>query len=294
MAGLDGRLPRCLVLSRLAAAAMSVPLVMMTAPLAVADDDPISVSPDAAGWVDAVVVDAGTAAVAPKKTGTGPAPKRTCTQAKSENAGGYATQQQFDSGAPPGDGPGGWVTRTCSDGTIGIAWVAVAPLVASPEQLAQRARNRLRLPLPQPRFDPSRPSSAGPSTLVNLPTWFFLDKWKPVRQRTQAGGVWAEVTATPVEATWFPGDGNAPVRCLGAGRAWTSDTETAGACRYTYVRSSAAQPGLVYPARVVVVWQVTWRGSGGRGGSLPLMERQVEFPIAVAERQTVVVVGGGE
>ncbi|MGQ0631588.1 MAG: hypothetical protein ACT4P1_11130 [Sporichthyaceae bacterium] len=186
------------------------------------------------------------------------------------------------------------MTRTCSDGTVGMAWVAVALVASSPEELAQRATNRLRLPLPEPRFSPARPSSAGPSTLVNVPTWFFLDGWAPVRQRTRAGGVWAEVTATPVEATWFPGDGSAPVHCTGAGRAWTSDTETAGACRYTYLRSSAVRPGLAYPARVVVKWQVTWRGSGGRGGSLPLMERQVDFPIAVAERQTVVVMGGGE
>jgi hypothetical protein len=43
---------------------------------------------------------------------------------------------------------------------------------------------------------------------------------------------------------------------------------------------------------VTVTWQVSWRGVGGRTGTLPLMERQMTFPIAVAERQTVVTVGG--
>jgi hypothetical protein len=128
--------------------------------------------------------------------------------------------------------------------------------------------------------------------LVNIPTWFWVDGWAPVRQTTRAGDVWAEVVATPVSATWFPGDGSAPVQCAGPGRPWTSDDDTAGACRHTYLTSSAAQPNLVYTARVTVVWRVTWRGSGGRVGTLPLMERQVSFPVAVAERQTVVTMGG--
>jgi len=258
-----------------------------------ADDGPVVVDRSTFGWVTTEVTDAGSPpeSHAAKRI----RPRRSCTQHKSNGAGGYASSDQF-TGDYPAAASGGWVIRRCSDGTMDAAWVPapIGPVDITPQRLAQRATNRLPLPLPVPRFDPSRPSSAGPSTLVNVPTWFFLDGWKPVRQRTQAGGVWAEVTATPVGASWFPGDGSAPVRCVGAGRPWTSDTNIAGACRYTYMRSSAAQPGLVYPARVVVNWQVTWRGSGGRGGSLPLMERQVDFPIAVAERQTVVVVGGGE
>jgi hypothetical protein len=106
--------------------------------------------------------------------------------------------------------------------------------------------------------------------------------------------VWAVVTAEPVAATWWPGDGSAPVRCASAGRAWTATTADGTPCTYTYRRSSAAQPNNVYTARVVVSWRVTWRGSGGLSGTLPLMERQTEFPVAVAERQTVIVVGGGD
>jgi hypothetical protein len=173
------------------------------------------------------------------------------------------------------------------------AWVPVVTAAESPERLAQRATGRLPLPQPQPQFGPSRPSSAGPSTLVNIPTWFWNEGWVSVRQTTRAGDVWAEVVATPVEATWFPGDGSAPVRCQGPGRPWVSDDESAGVCRHTYLTSSVGQPELVYTARVTVVWRVTWRGSGGRVGTLPLMERQVSFPVAVAERQTVVTVGGG-
>jgi hypothetical protein len=263
---------------------------------ATADDnpDPIRVATSGFPWVNTTVVDGGIAAHSKGKSSPKRRAARTCTQSKSPSAGGYASSDQF-TGDYPNPGPGGWVIRRCSDGTMDTAWVPapIGPVDVTPQRLAQRATNRLPLPLPAPRFDPSRPSSAGPSTLVNVPTWFFLGGWTPVRQRTQAGGVWAEVTATPVGVTWIPGDGGPPVRCKGAGRPWVSDTDTAGACRYTYLRSSAAQPGLAYAARVVVDWQVTWQGSGGRSGSLPLMQRQIDFPVAVAERQTVVTVGGG-
>ena len=278
-------------------------LVALTAALALApetafaEDDPkISVDPGWAGWIDTEVVDPGSLGAAPPKAS--PQSKRAkpvCTQTKSENAGGYATEEQFDSGAPAGEGPGGWVIRRCADGSLDTAWVPVVPLGlarASAERLAQRATNRLPLPLPEPRFEPRRQSSAGPTTLVAIPTWFFLDGWQPVTQRTEAGATWAEVSAEPVTTTWWPGDGSEPVRCAGAGRAWSTTDTTATPCTYTYTRSSAAQPNNAYTARVTVTWKVTWRGSGGAGGTLPLMERQTTFPVAVAERQTVIVGGG--
>ncbi len=158
--------------------------------------------------------------------------------------------------------------------------------------LAQRAVNRLPLPLPEPLFEPRRSSSAGPATLVAISTSFYLSAWAPASQRTQAGSVWAVVSAEPVSATWWPGDGGAPVQCAGAGRAWTDPNATGPRCTYTYTRSSAAEPGNIYTARVTVTWRVSWRGSGGQAGTLPLMQRQSEFPVAVAERQTVVVGGG--
>ncbi|MGQ0631500.1 MAG: hypothetical protein ACT4P1_10685 [Sporichthyaceae bacterium] len=265
---------------------------------AAAENDPVAVR-GGNGWIESEVVDVGSSR--DKKVRKRPeptaatSPTRTCAQSRSDNAGGYASQEQFDSGAPPGEGPGGWVVRRCSDGSMETAWVPVGPLGSgpvTPEQLAQRATNRLRLPLPEPQFEPRRSSSAGPATLVAIPTWFYLDGFEPVSQRTEAGAVWAMVSAEPVETLWWPGDGSDPVRCAGAGRPWSATGTSATPCLYTYTRSSAAQPGNVYIARVTVTWRVSWRGSGGLGGTLPLMERQTTFPVAVAERQTVVVGGG--
>ena len=254
---------------------------------------PVVVSPNGRGWVDTTVEDIGVPArVAPAVKLRRP-PARTCTQSKSLTAGGYATAAQFASGDYPGAGPGGWVVRQCSDGAVDVAWVPSRPTLPAmtAEDLARRATNRLRLPLPAPRFEPRRTSSAGPATLVAIPTWFYLDSWAPVSQRTRAGGVWAEVTATPQDVSWWPGDGSPPLRCTGPGRAWSTTTATAPLpCRFTYRRSSAAQPGNTYTARVLVSWRVTWRAAGGMGGTFPLMERQNTFLVAVAERQTVVTV----
>jgi hypothetical protein len=256
---------------------------------AAADVGPITISPDGAGWIDTRVVDRGTPVRAKATT----KPARTCSQTPSV-FGDYATEEQLTSGMPA-TGPGGWAYRRCSDGSVETAWVPLRPVVPvaeAVERLAREATNRLPLPLPEPGFEPRWTSRAGPTTLVAIPTWFFLEGWKPVTQRTSAGGVWAEVTAAPVSATWWPGDGSPAVRCSGPGRAW-SDAAGPGPCRYTYRRSSAAERDNAYEARVSVRWRVSWRGSGGRSGSLPLMERQSTFPVAVAERQTVVTMGGG-
>lgn len=277
-----------LVLVASAAISLTIPS------FAVADDDPITVDRTGPGWIQTEVVTPGSLERARRQERHVASPARTCTQTKSAAAGGYATDEQFRSGAPATDGLGGWVIRRCSDGSLDTAWVPATPggnSLLSPQRLAQRAVGRLPLPLPAPSFEPRRFSSAGPATLVAIPTSFSLDSWQPITQRTAVGGVWAVVTAEPVAATWWPGDGGAPMRCTTASQAQGAAVTT---CTYTYRRSSAAQPNNVYAARVVVTWQVTWRGSGGLAGTLPLMERQTTFPVAVAERQTVIVVGRGD
>lgn len=268
------------------------------APPALADDDPVRVR-GGNGWIESEVTDPGRVGKV-EQTGTGSAPAkpaRTCTTTKGPMVGQIGPNDDVEWGGASRPGPGGWLTRECSDGTVEVAWVsdnpdAPAEPQVTPEELAQRATSRLPLPLPEPSFEPRRASSAGPATLVAIPTWFFLDGWKPVSQRTEAGGVWAEVTAEPVATTWWPGDGSPVVRCEGAGRPWSAADDASQACRYTYTRSSAAQPANTYTARVTVAWRVTWRGSGGQSGALPLMERESTFPVAVAERQTVVTRGG--
>ena len=56
-----------------------------------------------------------------------------------------------------------------------------------------------------------------------LPLGLRGDRLAPFRlqQRTQAGPVWAVVTAEPTSTTWDPGDGSVPFTCAGPGTAYS-------------------------------------------------------------------------
>jgi hypothetical protein len=203
------------------------------------------------------------------------------------------------------DPDGTWYDVTCSDGSFypGVYVPPSAgnlpPEVALAGALARSAGNKLVLPRPQVRRNP-----AG-AALVNLPTWWWVDpaQWTPLRQRTQAGPVWAEVTATPVSTTWDPGDGSAPVVCNGSGTPYdtsrSAESQTTD-CSYAYRRSSGDQPQTgpsvndrFFTVTVTTSWQVTWTGFGGSGGTLPVLTTSSSFPLAVVQRETVVTDGSG-
>jgi hypothetical protein len=115
--------------------------------------------------------------------------------------------------------------------------------------------------------------------------------------------VWAEVTATPVSTTWDAGDGSAPVTCAGPGTAYDRslpESQQSTDCSHTFRRSSADQPQTgssvndrFFTVTVTTSWQVTWTGSAGGGGTLPVLTTSSSFPLAVAQRQTVVTGGSG-
>jgi hypothetical protein len=44
---------------------------------------------------------------------------------------------------------------------------------------------------------------------------------------------------------------------------------------------------------VTTTWSVSWVGSGGAAGTLPVISRSRTFPLRVAERQAVVTGGSG-
>lgn len=204
-----------------------------------------------------------------------------------------------------GEAGGRWYDVRCSDGGVYLGLYVppasgnVPPAVVLAGSLARTAVNRLQLPSPQVGHSP-----AG-QALVGLPTWFWVDSalWQPLRQRTSAGPVWAEVTATPVSTSWDPGDGSSPFTCGGPGRAYDrsrSESEQSTDCSYTYGRSSADQPQTgsddndrFFTVTVTTTWQVSWSGPAGSGGTLPVLTRSSSFPLPVAQRQTVVTGGSG-
>lgn len=213
------------------------------------------------------------------------------------------SQQVFQwMGADPN---GSWYDVTCSDGRryagvyVPPSAGNIPPAVVLAGSLAKTAANSLRLPGPAARHNP-----AG-HALVGLATWWWVDPtaWKPLRQRTQAGPVWAEVTATPVSTTWDAGDGSTPVVCAGPGTPYDTSmpaSEQSTDCSYTYRRSSAGQPQTgpsvndrFFTVTVTTTWQVSWTGTAGSGGTLPQLTTSRSFPLAVAQRQTVVTGGSG-
>lgn len=207
-------------------------------------------------------------------------------------------------GQPPGGPlpwPGiyTWYTQECPDGSraliaVPVGNVIVAGVLISPFDLAIWARDLLALPDPNVAYNPDVNASIGSATLVNLPTWWWIRNWSVRENRTEAGGVWAEVTATPVTSRWRGGDGGA-TSCDGPGLEWRlglSESDSR-ACTYIYGRSSAGQSGNKFAATVSVIWQITWVGSGGTSGTLPDMTTSTTVPIGVLERHAIVTGGRG-
>ena len=154
----------------------------------------------------------------------------------------------------------------------------------SPAQLAASTWERLPIPAPAVRTAPPR----GAQGLVSLPHWFWVTNGRPLSDRAEAGGVWVEVTARPQSLTIDPGNGQRAFRCRGTGTVYDPSRPAASqrtTCSHAYTQSSAGQPAGAYRVRVTVVWGGTWTGSGGTGGTLPLLSRSANFPLRIAEAQ---------
>lgn len=298
-----------------AAAVAAVTSVFMLAVSVPAQADPVSVGggdgfidtsvsvPDSPGGASAGGGGVGTGVPvgdtgAPGSSSSGPPP---CTYER------LTPEQAIVAGLPVPDGggvenlphSGGWYyLRRCAGAASLVMWIpdgtpaapgagpAAGVIVVTPAMLAQEARNRLQLPMPEVGVSPD---DAGGPSLVNLPTWWWVTNAEPLSQRTQAGPVWAEVTATPYATSWIGGDGGRQ-DCPGLGIAYAagmSETQ-AGSCRYTY---TAASEG--FDARIQVVWRVTWVGSGGTGGQLDPMTQETSRTVPVYERHAIVTAGQG-
>lgn len=308
MEGCRDEVPRAawgVLLMRPPRAAVMVVLTggMLWAPLSTAVADPV-VTPGG-GRIDTEIVVPGSPGGSTGGTGQSggqpvgdagrPAP---CTYER------LTPEQAIVAGLPVPDGggaenlpdSGGWFyLRDCSASGGGrvIVWIpdggagapAVGVPVVTPAELALEARNRLVLP--EPEFGVSPDGEHGNPPLVNLPTWWWVTNAGSLTQRTQAGPVWAEVTATPYATSWEASDGSRE-DCPGLGiewQSWMSETQ-AGSCRFTYTRASEQET-----ATVETVWRVAWVGSGGTGGELDPMRRATTQTIPVYERQAIITDG---
>lgn len=173
---------------------------------------------------------------------------------------------------------------------------ADAVALPSPAELARRAREQLRLPLPDPRMSPRvRLADGRSATLVNEPTWLWTEPgvWRPRSERVRDGPVWAEATARPVSMRFDSGMGSSGVTCDGPGTRYQRSFGLHAAspdCGFTYRRSSYGLPGQRVRAEFAITWSVSWRGSSGdvsEGGELPEMTSRATESFAVAEAQSL-------
>ncbi len=185
--------------------------------------------------------------------------------------------------------------RVCPDQAVRAVWVPDIP----PSYLARLASSVLARTVPSPpaRFAP--PAHRG---VVRVGTWFWTDAgvWRPVAVTaavpTTAGAMlWATTTATPAVLRLDPGDGrwgSGPRRCVGPGVAWLplfgDRLPSPVGCSYTYRHPSVRAPGRqVFPARLVIEWEVTWRASNGTTGRAGRIESLRRVPVTVREVQAL-------
>jgi hypothetical protein len=178
--------------------------------------------------------------------------------------------------------------------TVVEVWQGAPPpaeAIITPAELAQQALASLRLPRPVLHRSPGESNSdAGvPYTWVNLWTWYWTSPatWRQLSRTASLATVSATVTVAPTKLTFDPGDGSPPVSCAGPGRAWTKADGNAapshGGCGYRYRSVSDG----VRPT-VSITWDVSWTGSGGTGGTLPVMTTSTTSPPFKVEQIQVV------
>lgn len=180
--------------------------------------------------------------------------------------------------------------RECpEESSIPTGWVVIphpghteddidAPVpVETPDKLGARAVSSLIVPDPVVSTWPTADDNG--YTLVNAPTWWWMENSETVSTRSQAGPLWVEVTATPTASTWISQAGDA-TRCNSVGIEWDRSPlrqdPPAQACTHTYQAANRNET-----ATIQVTWDITYRSNfGARGVLTPLVtSQQVSLPV---------------
>ena len=164
--------------------------------------------------------------------------------------------------------------------------VLLAPI--DPIDLVPGAADRVRdyLPSPSPNINPD-PATGG---FVNLGIWYAINDPDETQVRASLPGVWAEATGTLTGISIDPGTGDPPIDCPGLGVPIetvdpTLETVEQGPCGYTYRASSPDD--APYQMTITNIYEVTWRTSDGRSGTLGESRRPLTIPFDIDEIQTI-------
>lgn len=149
--------------------------------------------------------------------------------------------------------------------------------------LAQREWAKLGPPAPVIRTAPPR----GAKVLVQMPTWFWLDRsqWSSRADTARAGSAWVTITASASTLVIDPGDGSDPFTCAAPGLPYDETAEPDDACTHTYRRSGT------YTVRVTANWDADWTGSDNTAGELRTIGRTATFTIPVVSARSELIDG---
>jgi hypothetical protein len=155
-----------------------------------------------------------------------------------------------------------------------------------PSVLMEYARNAVQVPQPQVNRNP------GGNAVVNLPTWFWLNRatFDEISVTASTGPNWATVTVSPQTMTVAAPDAQQQGSCASGGAAYdTSRSPSAQStdCALQFHRSSARLGGA-HPVTVSTGWSASWTGSDGSGGTLEGTTQSTTVQVPVSEIQTVV------
>lgn len=174
------------------------------------------------------------------------------------------------------------------------------PVVIEPEELALAASEFLEIPEPAVDRNPKVSAGQPDATLVNLPTWFWVndpesvggeDGELSIRASIPEANVWVEITATTPGLTLTSPAGGTTCEPVRATTAWAPGASDADGCTVSFNRASVNHPDG-YPVTATAQWSATWTGAGPSGtvesGELDPITAQSTVDVPVAEAQAVV------
>lgn len=161
--------------------------------------------------------------------------------------------------------------------------------VVDPEILAEYAYEVMDLVDPTLDWNP-KIGEVGNASLVNLPTWLWVDDEASVGVRTvtaSVGAVSATVTARTDGVSITSPAGTAECSADQARTAYSAGASEASACTLTFDRASWGYGGG-FPVEASTTWQATWTSSTGEGGQLDARSAGETTYVPVAESQSLV------
>ena len=197
-----------------------------------------------------------------------------------------------------------------------IYWDTVAdPPASDLPPLIYEALARAVLPSPVISTSPASIDGLADATIVNFPTWLWIDSsaWRTVTATAAGGGLVATVWAEPVSVTWragwsFPQPGDDPeggitfvpedldLSCDGPGAPYDESLAPAlqeSGCQSVFTQSSF---GTYQPLQASISWQVDWALSDGAGvvggeGELGGSASSATRPLRVLQVESVITQG---